>query len=167
VMAFRLEPMTAEDAADVSLWRYPAPYDRYRWPPWEQLVKDGREFADPDIRAAQYLSVRGKNGGLAGYVQLFPLDRAIRIGLGLRPDLCGIGLGGGVIGLAVEEALRRRPAAQVDLEVETWNRRAILAYKKAGFTAEDEYEKPASHGMVRILCMVWQPRETGSEGTME
>jgi ribosomal-protein-alanine N-acetyltransferase len=153
---FRLEPMTEEDARQVCDWRYPEPYDRYRWLPWDQMVRQKREFADPDIRKAQYLSVRGRNRDLAGYVQLFPLDRAIRIGLGLRPDLCDQGFGKEVTLLAVQEAARRRPWAEIDLEVETWNRRAVRAYEKAGFVASEEYERQAGHGAVHVLCMVWR-----------
>ncbi|MDB4865867.1 MAG: N-acetyltransferase [Cohnella sp.] len=154
---FRLEPMTEEDARQVCDWHYPEPYDRYRWLPWDQMVRQRREFADPDIRKAQYLSLRGRNRDLAGYVQLFPLDRAIRIGLGLRPDLCDKGFGKEVTLLAVQEAVRRRPWAEIDLEVETWNRRAVRAYEKAGFVASDEYERQAGHGAVHVLCMVWRP----------
>lgn len=152
----QLRPMTESDARTLCDWRYPPPYDVYRWPAWEQMAAEGREFADREIRAAQYRSVVDENGDLAAYVQLFPLDRAIRLGLGLRPDLCGIGLGKDVVLLAAREARRLRPEAEIDLEVETWNSRAIKVYEKAGFIAADEYEKLASHGIVRVLCMTWR-----------
>ncbi|WP_246042441.1 GNAT family N-acetyltransferase [Cohnella pontilimi] len=160
---FRLTPMTEEDGRQVCGWLYPEPYDRYRWPAWEQMVRQRKEFADPDIRKAQYLAVRDERGELAGYVQLFALDRAIRLGLGLRPDLCDRGYGKEVTLLAVREAAKRRPWAEIDLEVETWNRRAIRVYEKAGFRAQDEYERQAGHGAVRVLCMVWQgePENSG------
>lgn len=148
--------MTEEEAQAVTEWRYPPPYDVYRWPAWADMLREGREFADPDIRGAQYLSVRSnQDGALIGYVQLFPLDRAIRIGIGLRPDLCDQGLGASIITLAVEEAARRQPGAEIDLEVEQWNKRAIRAYEKAGFSITDEYTRRATHGPVHLYCMVW------------
>jgi RimJ/RimL family protein N-acetyltransferase len=153
-MIFHISPMTEQDARLICDWRYPPPYDCYRWPPWPQMQREKREFADPDIRADQYLSIREADGTLAAYVQLFPLDRAVRIGLGLRPDLCGHGFGGEVIRLAITEARRRRPRAEIDLEVETWNQRAIRAYQKAGFVMQDQYERRAEHGIVHVLCMV-------------
>ncbi|MBW5448669.1 GNAT family N-acetyltransferase [Cohnella sp. CFH 77786] len=167
-MTFQLRPMTENDARRICEWRYPAPYERYNWPDWERMIREGREFADPDIRSSQYRSVyRGANE-FAAYIQLFPLDRAIRIGLGLRPDLCGAGLGAEVVRLAVREAIRRRPEAEIDLEVETWNLRAIKAYEKAGFAAEDEYGKPAAVGIVQVLCMVWRPPvQPPARGTVE
>ncbi len=153
-----LRSMTEEDARSVCGWRYPPPYDRYRWPDWDWMVKEEMEFGDPGIRAAQYLSVSEPDGRLAAYVQLFPMDRTTRIGLGLRPDLCGRGLGREVVRLAIEEALRRRPDTEVDLEVETWNLRAIKAYEKAGFVATDYYSKKAVHGIVHVQCMEWKPQ---------
>lgn len=157
--------MTEEDGSRICEWRYPPPYDRYRWLPWERMRREEREFGDPAVRAAQYLSVRSLlDGELAAYVQLFPLDRAIRIGLGLRPDLCGLGLGRDVVRLAVLEALRRKPDAEIDLEVEAWNGRAVRAYEKAGFVLSDTYERMAEHGIVHILCMVWRSHPSGDPG---
>jgi ribosomal-protein-alanine N-acetyltransferase len=156
-MPYVLAPMSEEDAREVSGWRYPAPYHVYKWPRWDVMQARGREFADPAVRAAQYLTIRDNEDRLTGYLQLFPLDRVTRLGLGLHPDLCGRGLGHEVVRLAVEEACKRRPGAEVDLEVETWNVRAVKAYQKAGFVAEDEYERLAEHGVVRVLCMVWRP----------
>lgn len=154
---FILDKMTEEDGQAVCDWRYPAPYERYRWPSWETMVNDNREFADPQTRQAQYMAVRNEHHQLIGYVQFFSLDRTIRIGLGLRPDCCDRGFGPVVIAKAVEEAKLRQPGAEIDLEVEQWNRRAIRAYQKAGFVITDQYERKAMHGTVFVFCMVWQP----------
>lgn len=152
----QLHPMTEQEAQAVSEWRYPPPYDVYRWPAWADMLREDRELADPDIRRDQYLSVRDADGELIGYVQLFPLDRAVRLGIGLRPDLCDRGLGPTIIRLAVDEAKRRAPGAEIDLEVEQWNARAIRAYEKAGFRITDRYARRAAHGLVRLYCMVLQ-----------
>jgi len=155
----RLRPMTEEDGQAVCLWRYPEPYHLFRWPAWDAMVEHGKEFADPDIRASQYLSVRnGDNGELVGYVQLFPMDRAIRLGMGLRPDCCDRGWGTPLTKMVVREAMRRQPGAEVDLEVEKWNVRAIRTYEKAGFVVTDRYDRRATHGIVSVYCMVWHNR---------
>jgi ribosomal-protein-alanine N-acetyltransferase len=155
VPALRLDSMTEEDGRVICEWRYPAPYDLYRWPPWETMVKQGREFGDEHIRQTQYMSVGGEQGQLVGYVQFFEMERTLRLGMGLRPDCCDLGWGATLTGLAVQEACRRQPAAEVDLEVEKWNKRAIKVYEKAGFVLTDEYERRASHGIVDVICMVW------------
>jgi ribosomal-protein-alanine N-acetyltransferase len=155
---FILEDMTEEDGQAVCDWRYPPPYERYRWPSWETMVEHKREFGDPEIRKRQYKAVRNEQNELIGYVQFFPLDRTVRVGLGLKPDCCDKGYGPAVIRKAVEEARLRQPAAEIDLEVEQWNRRAIRAYQKAGFVVTDQYERKATHGTVFVFCMVWQPQ---------
>ncbi|MEQ4482928.1 hypothetical protein [Cohnella silvisoli] len=87
-----LDALTEGDGREICEWRYPAPYDLYRWPSWETMVKQGREFGDPQIRQVQYLAVRTKREfeleQLVGYVQFFQMDRTLRIGMGLRPDCC-------------------------------------------------------------------------------
>jgi len=152
-----LEPMTEEEGREVCRWRYPEPYHLFRWPPWDDMVKQEREFGDPHIRARQYLSVRTSDDErLVGYVQLFPMERTVRIGMGLRPDCCDRGWGVHLTRLVVQEAARRRPDAEIDLEVEKWNRRAIRTYEKAGFVVTDQYDRRATHGIVSVYCMVWR-----------
>ena len=153
---FRIVPMTERDGETICTWRYPPPCDVYRWPPWERMAAAGIEFGDPDIRARQYASVLDDEGSLVGYVQFFPLAGVVRLGLGLRPDCCGRGWGAAFARAAAQEAARRAPDAEIDLEVETWNERAIRAYRKAGFEIEDRYDRKAEHGIVSIYCMVMQ-----------
>lgn len=151
--------MTEEDAKAISLWQYPAPYELYRWPLWETMVEQGLEFGDQAIRQAQYMAVHDiYTKQLVGYIQLFPMGQTIRIGMGLRPDCCDRGWGITLTALAVEEANRRQPGAEIDLEVEQWNKRAIRAYEKAGFVITDQYDRRATHGMVSIFCMVWHDK---------
>ncbi|RED53180.1 GNAT family N-acetyltransferase [Cohnella lupini] len=148
--------MTEQDGREICDWRYPAPYELFKWPSWESMMKDSREFADERIRREQYMAARnGHDGQLVGYVQLFPMDRTLRIGMGLRPDCCDRGWGRLLTELVVQEARRREPGMEIDLEVEKWNRRAIKVYEKAGFVVADEYERRASHGIVGVFCMVW------------
>ncbi len=157
VPLLRLEPMTEQDGRTICGWRYPEPYHLFRWPAWEDMVEQEKEFGDPLVRARQYLSVRTDDDEqLVGYVQLFPMERTVRIGMGLRPDRCDRGWGAHLTRLVVQEASRRQPAAEIDLEVEKWNRRAIRAYEKAGFAITDQYDRRAAHGIVSVYCMVHQ-----------
>ncbi|RKP44103.1 GNAT family N-acetyltransferase [Cohnella endophytica] len=152
-----LTPMTEQDGQAICDWRYPPPYELFKWPTWAWMVENDREFADPDLRREQFLSTRIRNTGeLVGYVQLFPMDRTLRIGMGLHPEYCDRGLGTILTKLVVEEAQRRRPEAEVDLEVEQWNTRAIRVYEKSGFAKTDSYTRKATHGTVSLFVMVWR-----------
>ena len=153
-----MAPMTELHAAELCDWRYDAPYDIYNWPAWADMKKDGIEFGDPVLRVNQYASVLAPGGLLIGFAQFFPLGTSIlRLGLGLRPDLCGQGLGRLLVRTVAEEALRRLPDAEVDLGVLAWNERAIRTYEKAGFRIEDTYIRPVKDGLQECHCMVFYP----------
>lgn len=153
----RLAPMTAAHAEAICEWRYPPPYDRFNWPCWEEVIERRLEIGDPWIREMQYASVLNGRDELVGYVQFFPLLNATRLGLGMRPDLCGRGGGAVMTRLAAEEALRRTPGVEVDLEVLVWNLRAIRAYEKAGFVLDDTYCRQTPAGPDLFHCMVYKP----------
>jgi len=160
--AYRLGPMTERDAAAICEWRYPAPYDIYNWPSWEQAVRESRDMADADIRDRQFRTVR-RGDELFGFVQWFPLvaedgTRIVRLGLGIRPDAVGSGQGEGFVTFLVRETAARHPGSLIDLEVAKPNVRARRAYERAGFRAVDEYERPfAGGGSEVVVNMVYLP----------
>lgn len=162
---YRLEPMTERDAAAISAWRYPPPYDAYDWLPWEQAAAERRDYADPDVRERQYRAVRCGDE-LCGFVQWFPLAAEegapiVRLGLGLKPDWCGRGRGAGFARFAAQATAERHPGHRIDLEVAKDNARAIAAYEKAGFRAVDEYDLPLpGRGIVPVVNMIWPFRPT-------
>lgn len=150
-----IAPMTEEHAQSICNWRYPAPYDIYNWPSWEKMKKNGIEFGDPVLRAAQYQVVLGTECGLLGYAQYFPLGNTIRIGLGMNPVQLGRRLGAQMARTIAYEARRRAPGNEIDLEVASWNIRAIRTYLAAGFTIEDTYTRPTPEGETECHCMVY------------
>ncbi|WP_314799918.1 GNAT family N-acetyltransferase [Paenibacillus roseipurpureus] len=121
------------------------------------MVRDQSEFADLELRDAQYRGVIDADGTLTGFVQFFPIVGVTRLGLGLRPELCGSsgGLGSRFVQLLVAEAQRQAPHQEIDLEVLVWNERAIRAYQRAGFAITDTYEKWTPTGTAEFHCMVY------------
>ena len=96
---YLFRPTNEEDAREIAAWRYEAPYDFY------DMTNDpeGLEklLGPPERRRGYYAVLSG--GELVGFLcyslggQLpgfdYPGDGCIDIGLGLRPDLTGKGLG--------------------------------------------------------------------------
>lgn len=152
---FKAIPMEEAHARDICSWTYPPPYDIYSFGPWERMKALEIEFGDPDLRRDQYLSVLTESGELAGFAQIFPMVEVSRLGIGMRPDWCGQGLGKSFVQAVVREALRRHPQHEVDLEVLTSNKRAIRTYEKAGFSITDQYERRTPVGMQPFYCMVY------------
>lgn len=155
IQQFRFVPMTRAHAEQLCSWRYEPPFDLYGWPNFHQIEAEGIEFGDPDIRAQQYAAVLNGEDEMIGFAQLFPLLGVTRLGLGLRPDQCGHGLGAAFARATAEEALQRAPGDEIDLEVLTWNERAIRAYVKAGFHITDTYVRNTPTGPAEFHCMVY------------
>lgn len=153
-------PMEEKHAAQICEWVYDPPYDIYGWPSWKQMKKDEIEFGDPVLRTEQYLSIVDGSAALIGFAQLFPMSGVTRIGLGLRPDLCGQGLGPSFSRFIAEEAKRRQPLNEIDLEVAAWNKRAIRAYEQAGFRITDTYSRLTPAGRTDCHCMVFELDES-------
>lgn len=156
---FNIVPMEESHGADICTWRYDSPYDIYSWLPWEQMKALDVEFGNPVLRREQYVSLVDDEGTLTGFAQFFPLQGVTRLGVGMRPDLCGRGYGKQFVLAIVEEAKRRKPENEIDLEVLTWNSRAIQAYQKSGFVITDLYEKMTPGGISKpYYCMVFRPQ---------
>lgn len=160
-MAHRLHavPMNLYHAAEICGWTYPSPYNINGWLSWEQMKGLGIEFGDPDIREQQYLSILDEEQRLWGFAQLFPMEGVTRIGLGMRPEWCGLGMGKQFVQVIVDVARRRRPTDEIDLEVSTWNERAIRTYEKVGFHITDTYERMTPTGKDYFHCMVYTPTD--------
>ncbi len=131
-----IRAFTEADAIKVSTWRYPAPYDVYNEIDWETVLERGYDVADPDLRAEQYRSLY-ENGELVGNFRLtFHLSGEgdyILLGIGLRPDCCGKGMGAEAMKLVIAEAERRWPGELLRLVVRPFNKRAMKCYSKVGF----------------------------------
>ncbi|MEX3620515.1 GNAT family N-acetyltransferase [Paenibacillus glucanolyticus] len=156
-ISFRAVIMREEHAEEICTWSYPPPYDIYGFLPWEQMKGLEVEFGDPIIRQQQYISILDDQDSLWGFAQLFPMHEVTRIGLGMRPDWCGRGMGKRFMQTITQEARRRRPTDEIDLEVMTWNERAIRAYEGAGFRITDTYERLTPQGKGIFHCMVYEP----------
>lgn len=122
--------MTQAEAEEVAVWHYPGEYAFYDA---ATVPEDLAELLDPDRRSDAYFASRGPGGDLEGFVYLDVKDGgAVEIGLGLRPDLTGRGLGSAFTAAAVQLA-RDRGAERVTLAVAAFNLRAITVYERAGF----------------------------------
>jgi ribosomal-protein-alanine N-acetyltransferase len=128
--------MTQDDAVAISAWRYPPPYDFYD-PAADS--DDLNELLDPVRREAEYSTALDEAGDIVGFAQLKPSDGAVEIGLGLRPDLTGQGLGGEFLQAVMQLARDRYAPPRITLAVAEFNRRAITVYERAGFVVVRRY----------------------------
>jgi ribosomal-protein-alanine N-acetyltransferase len=121
--------LTQEEAEAIAEWRYPAPYSFYDW---TADADDLRELLEPELRGDAYWAVKDGDE-LVGYFSCKAKEDAVEIGLGLRPDLTGRGLGAEFLAAGLEFARTRFAPERFTLAVATFNERAIKVYERAGF----------------------------------
>jgi [ribosomal protein S18]-alanine N-acetyltransferase len=142
--------MTQDDAAAVAGWSYPPPYDFYDA---GADADDLAELLDPDRRAGQYLTAVDAGDDLVGFAQLAPDGDAVDIGLGLRPDLAGHGLGQAYLEAVLAVARERHAPARFTLRVAAFNRRAIAVYERAGFVEVERGPHATNGGIHEFVTM--------------
>ena len=114
-------PATDETFRAMEAWRYEPPYDFY----------DGD--VDPVLNPERFYAALDENGALVGNLYFEEKGDALEVGLGLRPDLVGRGLGLAFVRAGVEFGRERFRCRRVILNVASFNERAIKVYERAGF----------------------------------
>jgi [ribosomal protein S18]-alanine N-acetyltransferase len=135
--------MNQEEAEMIALWHYPEPFSFYDWTADED---DLAELLDGDLRGEAYFAVEDDEGQLVGYFSFKPEGRTLVVGLGLRPDLTGRGLGGGFFAAGLDYGRERFAPERFSLAVATFNERAIKVYERAGFERARVYMHETNGG---------------------
>lgn len=124
---FHVDSATAEDIAEFDAYRYDAPYDFYNG--------DGDPVENPE----RFFAVRDAQGELVGFYYFEWKRDALEIGLGLRPDLTGRGLGLDFLRSGLSFGRSHFGAERIVLNVAAFNERAIKVYERAGFQRSGEH----------------------------
>ena len=141
--------MTEPDARAVAAWHYPGEYVFYDW---EQDVDDLGELLDPEEWGRRYFCA-DRDGVLAGFFVFTLRDRIADVGLGLRPDLTGRGLGLEFLHAGLRFAAEALGAEGYTLSVAAFNRRAITVYERAGFAETERYRHRTNGGVHDFVRM--------------
>ena len=151
VLPYHFNPMTEPQARAILQWRYEGPYAVYNCPP-AALEEAVRQWLDPRLA---YYAARDDAEALVGFCCFgdeaqvpggdYAAD-ALDVGLGLRPDLTGRGLGPGFVAAVLDLGRRLLRPRRFRLTVMAANRRAIRAYEKAGFRVSHTFSQPGAPG---------------------
>jgi ribosomal-protein-alanine N-acetyltransferase len=127
-----IDRMTQADAETISRWRYEPPYDFYDA---DADAGDLAELLDAGLRSEKYFAARDERGELVGFFAFTTNAGVVAVGLGLRPDLTGLGIGLPFLERGLDFARGRFVPSRFRLAVAAFNRRAIIVYERAGFVA--------------------------------
>jgi ribosomal-protein-alanine N-acetyltransferase len=125
---------------------------------------DLAELLNPVEWGRRYFAADGAaQHELAGIVVIKLSGRVAEIGLGLRPDLTGFGLGGSFVDACLHFAAAALGAESFTLAVAAFNRRAITVYERAGFREVGRFEHFTNGGLHKFVRMVRGPVEKGDQ----
>jgi [ribosomal protein S18]-alanine N-acetyltransferase len=158
-LRFALKQITPSDGRAISCWRYEEPYSNYDGDPTSVDA-----ILQPRL---SYHSVYDESGDLAGYfcfgedaqvasvkrLGLYEADPALDVGLGMRPDLTGRGLGEEFVHAGLRFARETYSPPAFRLTVAAFNRRAIRVYERAGFETVERFGSDTRGGKREWLLM--------------
>lgn len=161
-MRFTFTPLNETDARVIQTWHYEEPYAIYSYTPSEEVLT---EMLDP--RSPHY-TARNEQDELIGFFcygtsaqvwenavpALYSQGQVIDIGLGMRPDLTGKGLGLAFVNAGLAFAREQFAPRSFRLFVLSFNKRAMLVYERAGFARVREFVQPnPTHGELQFVEM--------------
>jgi ribosomal-protein-alanine N-acetyltransferase len=112
------------------------------------------ELLDPRSWTDKYRAVVDERGEMVGFFCFEKKDEAVVVGLGLRPDCTGKGLGQAFVEAGLEYAKQKFDPATFRLSVATFNQRAISVYEKVGFQPDGTYVDEINGRQHEFLRMV-------------
>jgi [ribosomal protein S18]-alanine N-acetyltransferase len=153
--------MDKADAETIQTWHYEGAYAVYN------MGNNEEGLAELVDRRSPYYSVRDERGDLVGLFNvgtsalveesnepgIYGEDRIITIGLGMRPDAMGKGMGLTFVQACLDFARREFAPKHFQLYVFTWNKRAIRVYERAGFQSVRIFWQHNIHGKREFLEM--------------
>lgn len=143
-MPLTIRPITEADARIALAWRYDPPYESYNI---QATESDIAMLLDPQYH---YLVIMAEDGttaalGCYGYdAQVEGGDysvEAIDIGLGIRPDLTGRGLGGQFVRLLIDHAIDVFAPPRLRVSIAAFNQRAQTVWLREGFKQVQQFER--------------------------
>ena len=149
-MTFTVRPFRQADAEQIAQWHYEGQYAFYDM---ENDQDDLAELMDPLRWANTYYAVVDSEGSLVGFFCFHQEGLSLEIGLGMRPDLTGRGLGLSLLETGLEFARQCFSVRTWRLSVAAFNQRAIALYAKAGFKPIRSYKNHTNGGVFDFLEM--------------
>ncbi|MFN8495214.1 MAG: GNAT family protein [Caldilineaceae bacterium] len=137
-MQFSLTPMTADAARTILYWRYPEPYALYNLKAENEAEELGY-FLEPHY---DYHALHDETGQLVGFCCFGQegqvpggdySEAALDIGLGMRPDLTGQGLGDAFLAAILAFADQEFAPKCLRATIAKFNGRSMRVFAKAGF----------------------------------
>lgn len=158
-MKYQIKLIEIEEIKQIMKWRHQEPYSIYNMDETDECLDE--------LLNGSYYSVADSQDSLIGYFcygksaqvaagnafGAYSNDSYTDIGLGIRPDLCGKGLGLGFLEEGMAFSRREFSVEKFRLTVAGFNERAIKVYERTGFVKEMSFERVYEKGSIAFWVM--------------
>ncbi|MBH1941543.1 GNAT family N-acetyltransferase [Mobilitalea sibirica] len=152
-----ISPMDLNAACHIAKWEYEDIYAVYSFKENEETIKE--------LLNGDYYMAHNNQNEIIGYYCFgksaqIPVKQTeaytscfLDIGFGMRPDLCGKGLGYDFLKSGIEYSINHFNAKKYRLTVATFNKRAIALYNKIGFKKVNTVQHLISNNKFEIMVL--------------
>ncbi|PFJ17655.1 GNAT family N-acetyltransferase [Bacillus cereus] len=149
-MQLIIEKLSQENAEEIANnWKYPDQYSFYNM---TEDPEDYEEITTPELRADNYFQVLNNNE-LFGFFVLYPTGSVIEMGIGIKPEFTGKGLGEEFIRIIIEFIKDSYSISTIRLSVVDFNIRAQKVYSRQGFSKTREYSQKTNNSVYKFIEM--------------
>jgi ribosomal protein S18 acetylase RimI-like enzyme len=152
-LSLRIEEFTEQHSKEICDWKYDGEYSIYNLPAWDKVCNDNWAITVEEKRKKEFYAIVDDYNNLCAYLRLQNKIQYVVFGIGLKPSLCGQGLGNTLMEIAKQQCATQYPNRRIALEVRSFNKRAIECYKKAAFTVKEIYKKETPLGSDEFVRM--------------
>jgi ribosomal-protein-alanine N-acetyltransferase len=150
-MRLTIAPLRWRDARAIARWHYPEPYAIYDM---RMLVPMLIETTLSLFGAHLYYHALNERGELIGFFSLVNWNDEVEVGLALRPDLTGQGLGLDFLLAGLAYATKTFHPVRFRLDVATFNQRALRVYERANFQPVRTFTRTIGRQQVECVEMI-------------
>jgi ribosomal-protein-alanine N-acetyltransferase len=148
-------PADEKSAREFVKWKYEPPYDVYNCRPGE-MDKAIRYNIDPENNVYAMFSQDGKLIGYCSYGKDAQVpggdysEEALDIGLMIKPELTGQGMGAAFVGEIIRNGVGRYAPKKLRVTIAAFNKRAIHIWEKIGFCHTQTFKR-SNDGMEFLI----------------
>jgi len=152
-MKLSFSKISPAEALEICTWEYQPPYDIYSQnnPP---NPEDVEAILNPQY---DYHAIRNEDDSLVAFCSFGEdarvkggcyTEEALDIGIGVRPDLTGLGMGGQFTEAVLSFAIQRYSPKKLRVTIAGFNKRAQQVCINAGFTEADTFSNPSGRQFI-------------------
>lgn len=156
---YQVVKLSEKAAKQICEWRYEGEYAIYNLSTWEDAVKGHWPITNEVKRTLEFRGVLNSQGQLSGFFRMSMNEEGyIEVALGMKPNLCGQGLGKSFVREITRYVEAQAPNRQICIEVRQFNQRAIKCYAAVGYEIIKEHMRQTPWGIFEYYRMEYRSK---------